>query len=249
MPTDTKRGLKRILGDFDHDNIGTAAGNGIRWLNSSDAGDTAFDIVAATQGGVARGATAATDDNLIELSHGLVAWRGQDGVLGMEVRAQLDVVTNVAFNIGFNDDALEDSNTLPVELATVTFTRNANDFVGFVFDVDATNDDVHVIWTDDSALTSTAIASLRYTGLGPLAGIYASYRIELQDAGAGNQLVTLLTFVRKTAAAAAATGHQKRFSTLDRDQLLVPYTGWENRTATAHQVTIDSIDIWASKPD
>ena len=126
MAVDTPKGFREVLVDFEYDCIGTAAGNGIRVLNSSDTNDTAYDATASAMGDTARGTTSGTAGdtaNLIELSLAALAYRVQDGQLIGEVRQQQDVITNCAMNFGFNDDALDDSNTLPVELSGTTFTR------------------------------------------------------------------------------------------------------------------------------
>ena len=248
MPLDSPRHFKEVYMDCMHDNIGTAAGDGIEWINSSDGGDTAF-AVGARAGGTARGATAATDDNLIELSHGLVAWRPQDGEAYSEHRFQLDVITNVAVNCGWNDDALDDSNTLPAELATATWTSNATTFVGLVFDTDATNDDWHAFWVDDDTDSSTALATLRFQGEAWTAAQYYTFRTHLQDNGTGNQARATFSIVDNNGTNRALNGPVKEFSsTVDRDVLLTPYLGVENRSATAHQCDVSYIYAKMSLP-
>lgn len=227
------------------DNISTAAADGIGWLVSSDSGDTAFARAAnAARGHHLAGALAATDNNLIELAFDNIAFYGQTGFSAIEVLFQLDVITDIAFNIGFNDDQLEDSNTLPIELSTTTFTRNANDFIGLVFDVDATNDDVHCQWADDSALSTEAIANLRMNGCSLVASKWIRARVELEDRGSGNGI--------------RATFHvsydgknfEKVFNTnLDRDVALTPYIGFENRAGTAHNVYVKYVRLCQSIAD
>ena len=242
MPVSTSRGLVEVFDDFDADHIGTAAGNGITWFNSSDASDTAFDV-GARPGGTARGATTTTDDNLIELSHGILMWRPQDGQCGMETRVNIDVITNVACNIGFNDDALDDSNTLPAELATATWTSNAATFCGLVFDVDATNDDWHAFWVDDDNDASNTLADLRFTGAAWGAARYDMFRVEMFDQESGNPIRA--TFHIGTAA--GTYFHKERVTNVDRDALLTPYIGMENRSGTAHQLDVDYIHVWMSR--
>lgn len=233
--------------DFDHDTIGTGAGDGIIWFNSSDAGDTAFAQNAGIEGGegTARGATAATDNNLIELAHGSLMWLPSNDCF-MEVRLQLDVVTNVALTVGFNDDALDDSNTLPVELATTTFTSNATTFAGFVYDVDATNDDFHVFWVDDDTDTTTAIADLRFQGVVPVAARYGLFQVQLWRGSSA----TALCSGEFTVWPDDSSGRhfQKRSSVgglqstvVDSNAALTPHIGVENRSGTAHQCDVDYI--------
>ena len=241
------RGPVEVFEDFDYDTIGTAAGDGIRWVNSSDGGDTAFAQNAGIEGGegTARGATAATNNNLIELAHNSLMWLPSNDCF-MEVCLQLDVVTNVALNVGFNDDALEDSNTLPVELSTTTFTSNATTFAGFVYDVNATNDDFHLFWVDDDTDTTSAIADLRFNGAAPVAGRYSMFQVQLYRGSSATALCTGEFTVwpddlspRHFQKRSGLGGLQS--TVVDGDAALTPYVGVEARSASAHQCDIDYI--------
>src|SRR3990167_523843 len=245
MAITTSRGVVEVFDDFDMDAISTGAADGIRWFNSSDCGDTAFAINAGFFGeGTARGATDATDDDMIEIAHGQLMWLPQNDPL-MEVRMQFDVVTTLAFNVGFNDDALDDSNTLPMELSTTTFTSNAATWVGMLFDVDATNDDVHAMWVDDDNDSTSAIADLRFSGVAPIVAVYGLYRVELfRGASATAAAIAQMHVVPDDADATGGRMHSKRFvSTVDGDALLTPHVGFENRSGTAHQCDIDYIYV------
>lgn len=244
MPVDTPRGSWMVFDDFDMDNINTSAANGVRWLVSSDGGDTAFAVdLTAAQGGTAVGTISAADNQLVEIGHEAFMSVPQHGSLYMEVRCQIDDIANIAANIGFNDDALEDSNTLPVELSTTTFTANAAEFIGLVFDVDATNDDWHVIWVDDGSVATNAIANLRMNGASWKAASYWTFRVELQDTGSGNGVRAVFSVTTD-----AGVQYQKVFNTtLDRDASLTPYVGFETRSASAHNLTIDYIEFGGSR--
>lgn len=244
MAITTSRGVVEVFDDFDMDAISTGAADGIRWFNSSDAGNTAFAINAGFAGeGTARALTDTTDDDMCELAHGQLMWLPQNDPL-MEVRLQFDVVTNVAFNVGFNDDALEDSNTLPMELSTTTFTSNAATWVGILFDVDATNDDFHAMWVDDDNDSTSAIADLRYSGVAPLAATYGLYRVELFRTTATGAAIAQMHIVPDDADATGGRMHSKRYtSTVDGDAALTPHVGFENRSGTAHQCDIDYIYV------
>lgn len=245
MPSDSERGYLDIFDDFEATTIGTGTAAGVRWFNSADSSDTAF-VATAIEGGIARGVLTTTDNNMIELSHGLLMFRGQDGFVMFEARAQLNDVTNVAFNIGFNDDALDDSNSLPVELATATFTSNAGTYYGFVYDTDATNDDVHAFWVDDDNDTSDAIADLRFSDIAPINAEYFTARVAGYDRGsAASGLRTKYTFFKDS----TPPRHAEKVinSNVDRDVLLTAYTGWENRSGTTHTADIDYFHIVASR--
>jgi hypothetical protein len=162
----------------------------------------------------------------------------------MEVRLQADIVTTLAINVGFNDDELEASNTLPVELSTVTFTSNAATFVGVVYDVDATNDDFHAFWVDDDNDSSELIADLRFNGVAPIAGTYGLYRVDLaRKNSATGPVIANMHIIPDDGIGRLFS---KRFeSTVDADAALTPYIGFENRDALAHQFDVDY--IWVSQ--
>lgn len=232
MATDTPIGKVSQFDDFLGDTLNTD-----KWATSSDSGDTAIAIPAtAVVDGSAQGATAATDNNMIEIG-GALAWRAQDGLMVMEARLKLDSVANVAFNVGLNDDQNEDSNTLPVELATVTFTSNAGTWVGFVFDIDATTDTIRCFAVDDDNDNAIPVD----TSKTPVAGTYSTYRIEVQDMGSGN--MTLARFYIDGELVGTIE------NAVDRDALLGPHVGVENRTASAHQIDIDYILVEKSRAD
>jgi hypothetical protein len=230
-----RKGIVRYEETFAADNIGTLAGDGIAWVVSSDTGDTAIArAVAAGKGLHATGATAATDDNMIELCSDQLHFSGQEGQTAIELLMQLDDTTNIAFNFGFNDDSLEAGDTLPVELSGTTFTSTSSTFLGFVYDTDATNDDIHCFWVDDDTDTSEAIADLRMNGMAPTDDKWLYLRVEMQDRGSGKG-------VRATFLAVDHTGKsvEKVFNTsVDRDATLCFYFGVENRSASAHNVYI-----------
>lgn len=229
------KGVVRYEETWAIDNINTSAANGIGWLVSSDSGDTAIVRAAAAGKGLhASGATSVDDNNLIELGSDTLLFTGQEGFSAVEVLLQLSAVTNVAFNFGFNDDALEDSNTLPVELSGTTWTSNAATFVGFAYDTDADNDELHCFWVDDTSNTTTPIASLRCNGMAPTGAKWLFMRVEMQDRGSGNG-------VRATFLAVDHTGKsvEKVFNTsVDRDCPLCWYLGIENRTTAVRTVYI-----------
>jgi hypothetical protein len=237
-------GFKEVREDWvDETNIGTSATTaGVKWMNSSDAGNTAFAITDGADGPQAIGATDATDDDMCEISHRALSWSVQNGTLEMETRVQVSVgaVGSIAFTVGFNDDQLEDSNTLPVELATATFTSNASSFVGIVYDADATNQNVHAFWVDDDNDANETLANLRFVGMTPVLAKYLGIRIALKDRGSGLGVRAEITVVDES------TGRfmQKTFNTsLDRDALLAPHIAFENRAGVAHTFVIDYIYV------
>lgn len=253
MPaTPTSKGYFELFDDLAMDNIASAAANGVRWLESSDAGNTAItlDITSASAGRF-EGATDTTDDDMIEMAMEAFIARAQDGPIICESRFMVTAVTTVAMNFGLNDDALEDSNTLPMELATTTFTSNASEWVGFVYDIDATNDDWHAFWVDDDSDASEPIANLRFTGFAPVASQMDVLRLEVTDRGAGSQCQTRwhaqtgatqpATYVKATNSGITAAG------TIDRDAYFTPHLGMENRAVAAHTFTVDYVYLMCGR--
>lgn len=248
------RGFIEVFDEFDHDSIGTGAGDGIVWLNSSDGG-TAFAQNAGVVGGegTAQGLTAATDNHTHELAHGSLMWRAQLDCM-METRVQYDVITTLAYNIGFNDDALDDSNTLPVELSTTTFTTNAGTWAGFVYDVDATNDDLHVFTVNGDSDNASAIADLRMSSAVPVAATYGLYVVQLYR-GASATATAIAEWTAIPDESSARTQFRKRSgqgslaaTSVDGDADLTPHIGFENRDAVAHQCDVDYILVRQRRP-
>lgn len=247
MPGINERAYKEIYEDWTGPtNIGTSATTaGVTWMNSSDGGNTAFVITDDAEGPVAQGATDGTDDDMCELAHRALSWSVQNGQLTMETRVRVTVgaVASVALSVGFNDDQLEDSNTLPAELATATWTSNAASFVGVVFDPDATNANFHAFWVDDDNDSTEALADLRMVGLAPVLDKWFGVKIVLNDRGSGKGARAEFTVCEES------TGRtvQKVFTTnLDRDVLLAPHIAFENRAGVAHTVQIDYIHVMQS---
>lgn len=235
------RAYKELFEDWTGaDNIGTAVADGLLWLNSSDGGNTAFAIVADSQGPIVQGATDGTDDDMIELGYHLLTWSAQHGELYMEARVKISVgaVASGSFTVGFNDDVLEDSNAMPVTLSGTTFTSNATTFIGVVYDGAATNADAHAFWVDDDADASVAISALRFVGVAPILDEWFGVAIRLTDAGSGNQVIAEISVAEESTGKYA----QRRFSaTIDRDALLTPHISMQNSGAVAHTFEIDYV--------
>lgn len=183
----------------------------------------------------------ATDGDAAQLA-GNLNWRVQDGSLRMETRVKFTPVTTLRFNIGFSD-ATSETDTIPIKRSTTTWDSTATDFIGFTFDTDASNDYITAFWVDDGADTGTAIGTLEFAGLAPVANTYYTYIVELQDAGSGNQVYATLSILDNSGKI-----YQKEFaSTIDRDAVLLPYIGIENATGAVHEATIDYLDVTKSR--
>lgn len=238
MATDTTKGTIRLWEEFDTDNINTSAADGVRWLVTLDnSGTLAPSPSAELQ---AASVTGAADNNMNELYYRDLSWRAQDGYMSMEIRLDMACATTLrAVNVGFNDDVLDASNSLPVELSGTTFTSNAGTFIGFVYDTDATNDKWHAFMVDDCNDTTVAIGTLN-TGVGPTADTPQTLKVVVYDQGACNQ----------TRAEFFIDGNLEvtMESAIDRDILLTPGFAHENRGCAATTVNLHYVEVKKSRP-
>lgn len=210
------------------------------WLTAGDTGDTAF-ATPATQvvHGTIQGSTAATDDNQVEIA-GALQWRSSNGPIIFVARFRLDVVTNVAFNVGLNDAATE--TTLPVELSGTTFTSNASTGTYVVFDTDATTDTIRAFSVNADADHSSPID----TTLVPVADTYVTVKLMVK-AGATANRSDVDFWVDVDGAAGADTHRGTLTAALTDTTLLAPWVSFENRSATAHVMNIDYIGVQAPR--
>ena len=233
------KGIVRYEETLATDNIGTSSGDGIAWLTTADTGCTHFArAVAAGKGLHLAGATDSTDNDRIEFLSDQLMFCGQEGHASVECIIQFDVVTTLAFNFGFFDAVTGASNVIPAQLSGTTLAGSAADgFIGFVYDIDATNDELHCTWENGAAVTTTALADLRMVGMAPTAAKWMYLKVEMQDRGSGNG-------VRATFLAVDHNGKsvEKVFNTtVDRDLPLNYYLGVENRGSAAHNCYVRGI--------
>lgn len=236
MPNVGSKGIVKYSETFAHDTMSTAAADGIAWVYLSDSDTDWARAVSAAKGLHASAATAATDDHLVELCGDSLQFAAQQGYCMVECLFMLSSVANVAFNFGFSDDVLDDSNTLPCEIATTTITNSCTDGCALlVYDVDATNDDIHCFWANGGTAVSadsdgsSGGKALRLKGAVPVADKWMYLRVELHDRGSGNGAHVVFHFE------VDGKTFEREFDTsLDRDRTLCWYLGFENRSASAH---------------
>jgi len=102
-------------------------------------------------------------------------WKANQGNLVFEARFKLAAITTVCIFAGFTDTkALEG----PASLAGTTYTTNATDAVGVLFDTEATTDTWRLV-----GVANDVDASHVNTGLAPEADTYMVWRIEVDTAG------------------------------------------------------------------
>lgn len=212
--------------------IDAAASADTTWVADSTNGATDWSrAVAAGKGLHYTSISDTTDNDMQEISSNLLIFTGQEGYSYMECLLQFNSVDDIAFNFGFHDTVEEvaDGGTLPVELSGTTWSSTGSTFLGFVFDVDATNDDLHCFWVDDDNDTTTAIADLRMAGIHPTVNKWLYMRVEMQDRGSGNGVRATFTATDHTGKSAT-----KEFNTtVDRECPLCYHLSFENRANAA----------------
>jgi hypothetical protein len=234
MALDTPRGIDTAFfefnGDLLPDELATTSDSGTIDTTSFVGRGSALRIDNSNGG----------DNEMAEVDAGKLEYSVQDGQMYVEARVKVERVTGAA-NIGFNDDTGEGSNTLPMELSGTTWTSNAATWIGFVWDSDATNDTWHVMWVDDDADSSTAIATLN-SGITVAADVWYTLRVHLFDQGSGNQARATFSVSDGTNAWEYETS-----GTIDRDVNMTWHLAVENRTGTGCFMDVDYIEAGRSR--
>jgi hypothetical protein len=164
-----------LMDDF----LGKAIGATWGVQKGSDGGTVNFAFLAGTSGIVrattGAGAGASYAANGVQLDHAL-NWKAGNGNLVFETKMKISAITTIAFYVGFTDQlsALE----CPVTLSGTTFTTNATDAVGFLFDTNATTDTIRCV-----GVANDVDATMQDTGLAPVAATFKTYRVEVSAAG------------------------------------------------------------------
>ncbi len=241
------KGILRHIDDPEITVINTSAAAGKTWVSAGDTSDTAFvKAVAVGKGLHYAGTVYQTNNNMLEFSGNSLMFSGQEGHSEAEIMLQMDDVSNVAFNFGFNDQVLETANSLPIEIGTTTVSANSATFVGIAYDTGATNDELHCVWVDDSTVGQTDSTGkvdgkyIRMHGMAPTNSKWLYMKVEIDDIGSGNGVRATFLAVDHTARSV-----EKVFdTTVDRNCALAYYFGIENRTTSAVNVYLRHND-WA----
>jgi len=181
-------GKQRVLGgpstveiwdDFTNQGFNTSL-----WIatEGTDAATSAAGILAGGIGGVLRlttgdaGTGYAADAE--QVTANTLAWQASNGNLCFEARVKLSAITTCYAFLGFTDTvaaALEQ----PILSATgTTFTTNASDAVGFMFDTGMTSDNW---WL--TGVAANVDATMQDSGFAPVAATYETLRVELSTTG------------------------------------------------------------------
>lgn len=162
-----------FLGDVIDDSWSAASG--------TDAAAADAVVVAGRATGAARlvsGATAVVAESLSSLTHGL-NWKAAFGGLSFEARiTPVSSVGNVSYFVGFTDVLATTTLEEPITLSGTTFTTNATDAVGFLFDTAATTD----VWYGMAVKNDVDATSVQTTSA-PVSGTAQVLRIDINKDG------------------------------------------------------------------
>lgn len=215
----------RMFDDFHGDTLNSD-------LYSTDVGSDGACVAAAINaqiGGVARlvagagaGADAAANLSLIRNQ---LQWKAANGGLYMEARIKIDAITAVALYVGFTDD-ISTNDEFPVTLSGTTFTTNASDAVGFLFDTAATTDTIRLV-----GVKGNTDATHQDTSQAPVAATFITLRVEIGSDEIAN------FFIDDLPVGTQMTG------ALTKTVALSPVIGVFSREAVIKNLDIDYIDV------
>ena len=107
-------------------------------------------------------------------------WQASNGGLAIEVRLSLSRITTAYCFIGFSEKLTLEA---PVTLSGTTFTTNAVDAVGFMFDNAATVDTWRMVGVKGNVDAMTDTTSKFATDTAPVANVMATLRVEVDASG------------------------------------------------------------------
>jgi len=170
--------------------------------------------------------TAATDNKVATQSFGGIWWYAAKNPT-VEMRFQVNDITNIAIFAGFSDAVTEAAATMPFALATATLTDTCTDGVGFLFDTDQTLDYFNIVNTKNGTQAFSQLASTFV----PVNATDLVLRVGLDSAAKATFWWNGVACGIKSAAVTAATP-------------LIPFFGIKNMSASAHTATLKYVRIW-----
>ena len=182
-------GKQRTVGDsnwvevFD-DFLGDALDAKHNIVEGTDSATSDAAILAGGIGGVLRitsgdaGSGLAAD--LIQVNGGVLQWQASNGGLAIEARFKLSAISTCYVFFGFTDVATLEGPIISAASAD-TFTTNATDAVGVMFDTRMTTD---TWWL--TGVANDVDATMQNSGFAPVADTYETWRIEINSSGAAH---------------------------------------------------------------
>lgn len=201
-----------------------------RW-NFQEGADTATSGVAIAAGNngvieITTGDSATTTmaGNGAQLDLGALNWKASGGGLSMECRIKTSAITSVSLFVGFTDQIASLEN--PYSLSGTTYTSNASDAVGFLFDTAATTDTIRCVGVKADTDATNVDTSIAY-----VADTYKKLRIEIDVNGVAKFWIDGVLYATMSAAVTAATA-------------LVPViAGYSSLNGSTRVFTVDYVHV------
>lgn len=170
----TRRG-NHFRDDFDRRTI-----DGTNEYTLTKDNGTNFAPVAATVGGMARGATGTTQNDKVEMTRGELIWQPSRKGLVYEARVKMSLIDNVIMCVALVDAKSFGAQVVPFEINGGAITSIPVDGVGFVFDSRQTTPK----WTAIGVKNNTdAGGTVATSGAAPVADTYDRLRVEVDENG------------------------------------------------------------------
>lgn len=185
-------------------------------------------IVAGAEDGWVRltsGDTTVVAESLSSLTHGL-NWKAESGQLVFEARVKpVSSVASVAYFVGFTDVLATSTLEEPATISGTTYTTNATDAVGFLYDTAATDDYWKLVGVKND-VDATHVDS----GVAPVADTAVKLRIELSTAGVASFYINDVLKGTLSEAVTASVA-------------LTPIVSVMARTTTSKSIDVDYIHV------
>ncbi|MGE4077392.1 MAG: hypothetical protein AB7F22_17690 [Reyranella sp.] len=222
-------GSKQVVSHFD-DFLGNALNVQYTVVEGTDSATSAPSILAGGIGGVLRlttgdaGTGLAAD--LIQVNGGNLQWQASNGGLYFETRLKLSQITESYVFVGFTDVLTLEAPIISAASAD-TFTTNASDAVGFMFDTGMATDN----WWLTGVAANTD-ATMQDSTYAPVAATYETLRVEVSATGKA-------TFFRN----GVQVGTQMSGAVTAATDLCWTIGAGKLSTATSMTVDFDYIDV------
>ena len=199
------------------------------WLERETNGGTI--AVGTALGGDITMTTDGSDNGCAELYR--VAHFSASKNCGMEARISLNTITLAGINVGFVDAVHAVDNQINFEItagAATLVNGRATNGAAFVFDTDGTPDYWYcaAVNADTEGTPVAAVGSLA-----PVAATYARLRVQLDSSGNA-------TFYYN----GIAVGFLSACLAYASTDMLTPYIGFIERSASARILTVDRVTVW-----
>lgn len=170
--------------------------------------------------------TAATDTKTVTQTQGGIWWYPAKSPI-VEMKFQIDVITNAAIFAGFSDAVSEASGLLPFGLVTATLTDTATDAAGFLRDTRQTATYFNIVNTKNNTEAFTQLDSTRV----PVAATDLILRTAIDSSGNARFYWNGVQVGYKASAVSTTVP-------------LIPFFGIRNNNASAHVATLRYVRLW-----